>query len=120
MSDKLTLLVQYFVAICVFVLVVHGEKRLLLSDPDVINNRLLEMEREIQTLTAELKSNKQDAINEVQKLTAETTNKMASFTTELESKKRQTTHQMTDLASKITILEQSSSGKFLCGIFIRY
>jgi septal ring factor EnvC (AmiA/AmiB activator) len=88
---------------------VHGEKRLLLSDPDVVNNRLLQMEKEIQRLTAELESNKHD-----------TTNKMASFTTELESNKRQTTHQMTDLASKIAKLEQSSSGKFLCGIFIRY
>jgi hypothetical protein len=43
---------------CVFVLAVHGEKRLLLSDPDVVNNRLLQMEKEIQSLTAELESNK--------------------------------------------------------------
>ena len=105
----MALLSQYFVMMCVFVLAVHGEKRLLLSDPDVVNNRLLQMEKEIQSLTAELESNKHD-----------TTNKMASFTTELESNKRQTTHQMTDLASKIAILEQSSSGMFLCGIFIRY
>jgi hypothetical protein len=46
--DEMTLLVQYLVAICVFVLVVHGEKRLLLSDPDVINNRLLQMEKTAQ------------------------------------------------------------------------
>ena len=55
MSDKMALLVQCCLVICGFVLVVQGEKRLLLSDPDVINNRLLQMEREIQKLTAELK-----------------------------------------------------------------
>lgn len=55
---------------CVFVLVVHGEKRLLLSDPNAINDRLLQMEKEIQKLTAELMSNKQ-----------ETTTKMADITT---------------------------------------
>jgi len=93
MSGKMALLSQYFVAICVFTLAVHGEKRLLLSDPDVVNNRLLQMEKEIQRLRAELESNKHD-----------TTNKMASFTAELASQKQQIT-------SKIIKLEQSSSGK---------
>jgi hypothetical protein len=105
MSGKMVLLVQCCVTICVFVLVVHGEKRLLLSDPDVVNDRLLQMEREMQKLTGELKSHQQDA-----------TNKMASFTTELGSYKRQTRN----LASKIATLEQSSSGKSLCGILLRY
>ena len=54
MSGKMALLSQYFAAICVFVLSVHGEKRLLLSDPDVVNNRLLQMEREIQKLTSKM------------------------------------------------------------------
>jgi hypothetical protein len=52
MSGKMDLLVQCCVAICVFVLVVQGKKRLLLSDPDVVNDRLLQMEKEIQKLTA--------------------------------------------------------------------
>lgn len=81
---KMALLVQCCVMIFVFVLVVQGEKRLLLSDPDVVHDRLLQMEKEIQKLT-----------------------------TEQESNKRQTTNQMADLASKIAKLEQSSSGKFM-------
>ena len=91
----MALLVQCCVAICGFVLVVQGEKRLLLSYPDVINDRLLQMDREIQ------------------KLTADTANKLASFTTELASHKQQIT-------SKIAKLEQSSSGKFVCTMFLRY
>ena len=89
----MALLSQYFVMMCVFVLAVQGEKRLSLGDPDVVNNRLLQMEKEIQRLTAELESNKHD-----------TTNKMASFTAELASQKQQMT-------SKIIRLEQSSLGK---------
>ena len=54
MSGKMALLSQYFVIMCVFVLAVHGEKRLLLSDPDVVNNRLLQMEKEIQKLTSKM------------------------------------------------------------------
>jgi hypothetical protein len=54
MSGKMALLSQYFVMMCVFVLAVHGEKRLLLSDPDVVNNRLLQMEKEIQKLTSKM------------------------------------------------------------------
>ena len=50
----MALLSQYFVMMCVFVLAVHGEKRLLLSDPDVVNNRLLQMEKEIQKLTSKM------------------------------------------------------------------
>jgi len=95
MSDKMALLVQCCVAICGFVLVVQGEKRLLLSDPDVVNDRLLQMEKEIH------------------KLTADTANKLASFTAELASHKQQIT-------SKIAKLEQSSSGKFVYIMFLRY
>ena len=94
------MVVLNFVTICVFVLVIQGEKRLLLSDPDVVNNRLLQMEKEIQKLSAELRLNQQDA-----------TNKMASFTAELKLNKQEATHKMADLASKIGKLEQSSSGK---------
>ena len=54
MSGKMALLSQYFVIMCVFILAVHGEKRLLLSDPDVVNNRLLQMEKEIQKLTSKM------------------------------------------------------------------
>jgi hypothetical protein len=149
MSGKMALLVQCCVAICCFVLVVQGEKRLLLSDPDVVNDRLLQMEKEIQ------------------KLTADTANKLASFTAEVASHKQQitskiamsylnylylfahsgvqhilcgvfvllrsikyilaSTERLTELAShkqqitsKIAKLEQSSSGKFVCIMFLRY
>jgi hypothetical protein len=54
MSGKMALLSQYFVTMCVFTLAVHGEKRLLLSDPDVVNDRLLQMEKEIQKLTSKM------------------------------------------------------------------
>ena len=54
MSGEMALFSQYFVAICVFVLSVHGEKRLLLSDPDVVNNILLQVERDIHKLTSKM------------------------------------------------------------------
>ena len=92
----MALLVQCCVSICVFGMVVQGEKRLLLSDPDVVNNRLLQMEKEIQKLTAELRLNQQDATNKMSSFTAElklnkqdATNKMANLTAELESSKPQ-------------------------------
>jgi flagellar biosynthesis/type III secretory pathway protein FliH len=69
----MALLSQYFVMMCVFVLAVHGEKRLLLSDPDVVNNRLLQMEKEIQKLTSKMADNK---LNHLQQLTRQSTGKI--------------------------------------------